>query len=92
MISSFRHKGLLAFFSKDDHRGIPAKLAARIARILDRLDICSKPDDMDLPGYKFHGLKGTRGGVYAVAVSGNLRITFRFDSGNAVEVNLEDYH
>ena len=92
MISSFKHKGLLAFFCHNDRRAIPTALAARISRILDRLDVCSKPEDMDVPGYKFHPLKGNRTGTYAVAVSGNLRITFRFDGGNAVDVNLEDYH
>lgn len=92
MISSFKHKGLPAFFCHDDHRAIPAASTARISRILDRLDVCSKPEDMDVPGYKFHPLKGNRTGTYAVAVSGNLRITFRFYDGDAVEVNLEDYH
>ncbi len=47
---------------------------------------------MNLPGYKFHGLKGDRKGTYAVSVSGNWRITFRFAEGDAVDVNLEDYH
>lgn len=47
---------------------------------------------MDLPGYKFHALKGARRGIYAVTLSGNMRITFRFDDENAVDVNLEDYH
>ncbi|NGZ83195.1 type II toxin-antitoxin system RelE/ParE family toxin [Duganella aceris] len=92
MISSFKHKGLLAFFCNDDRRAMPTASAARISRILDRLDACSKPEDMDVPGYKFHPLKGNRTGAYAVAVSGNLRVTFRFDDGNAIEVNLEDYH
>lgn len=92
MIGSFKHQGLLAFFCNDDHRAIPAALGSRMSRILDRLDICAKPEDMDLPGYKFHPLKGNRKGSYAVTVSGNLRITFKFDGVNAVEVNLEDYH
>jgi proteic killer suppression protein len=59
---------------------------------LDRLDEVSKPEDMALPGYGFHPLKGDRKGTYAVSVSGNLRITFRFVEGDAVDVNLEDYH
>jgi proteic killer suppression protein len=92
MIISFRHKGLQRFFSNSDRRGIPVGLAPRIARILDRLDASSKPEDMDLPGHKFHGLKGERKGNYAVAVSGNWRITFSFDNEDAAEVNLEDYH
>jgi proteic killer suppression protein len=47
---------------------------------------------MNLPGYRFHALKGDRAGTYAVAVSGNWRITFSFEGGDAYRVNLEDYH
>ena len=92
MITSFRHKGLLLLFSKSDRRGVPVGLSSRISRVLDRLDSCSKPGDMDIPGYKFHPLKGERKGSYAVSISGNWRITFRFDDANVVDVNLEDYH
>ena len=60
--------------------------------MLDRLDASIKAEDMDLPGYKFHSLKGDRAGEYAVTVTGNTRITYRFDGQNAVAVNLEDYH
>jgi proteic killer suppression protein len=60
--------------------------------MLDRLDAVVRPEDMNLPGYKFHTLKGNRKGTYAVSVSGNWRITFRFADGDAVDVNLEDYH
>lgn len=92
MIRGFRHKGLDRFFTKSDRSGIDAKHAARIQRLLDRLDAATKPDDMNLPGYRFHGLKGDRAGFFAVTVSGNWRITFRFSDGDAVDVNLEDYH
>lgn len=92
MIRGFRHKGLERFFTKSDRSGIDARQAARIQRLLDRLDAAVKPDDMNLPGYRFHGLKGDRAGFYAVSVSGNWRITFRFAGGDAVDVNLEDYH
>ena len=89
---NFKHKGLLRFFSKSDYRGIPAQYAARIERLLDRLDAASKPEDMDLPGYRFHPLKGDRKGVYAVSVSGNWRLTFRFAGEDATDIDLEDYH
>ena len=59
---------------------------------LDRLDAAKEPEDMDLPGYKFHPLKGDRMGAYAVFVNANWRITFEFDGQDAVNVNLEDYH
>lgn len=60
--------------------------------MLDALDVAMKPEDMNIPGYKFHGLKGDRAGTYAVTVTGNRRITFQFDGEDATDVNLEDYH
>ena len=92
MITSIRHKGLRKFFSDGDHRGIPAEFGPRIERLLDRLDSSTKPDDMNVPGYKFRQLKGERKDSFAVSVSGNWRITFKFDGENAVDVDLEDYH
>ncbi len=92
MIRSFRHKGLDRFFRKSERRGVDAKQADRIWRILDRLDAIARPEDMALPGYGFHPLKGDRKGTYAVSVSGNWRITFGFAGGDATDVNLEDYH
>ena len=71
---------------------IPAQSAVRIERILDRLDANVAASDMDLPGYCFHPLKGARSGEYAVSVSGNWRLTFRFNGKDAVDVHLEDYH
>lgn len=92
MILNFRHKGLERFFSRSDYRGIPAQHAARLERLLDRLDAALKPDDMNLPGYRFHPLKGERKGTYAVSVSGNWRLTFRFANEDAADIDLEDYH
>ena len=92
MIRSFKHKGLDRYFRKSERKGINAKQEPRIRRILDRLDAATTPADMNLPGYDFHGLKGERKGSYAVSVSGNVRITFKFASGDAFDVNLEDYH
>lgn len=92
MIRNFTHKGLARFFRKGDHRGILAKSEARIERILDRLNAVIRPEDMNIPGYKFHGLGGNRTGTYAVAVTENWRITFEFDGEDAVNVDMEDYH
>ena len=92
MISTFKHKGLELFFTKGSYKGVPAQQGARIERMLDRLDAAREAKDMDLPGFKFHALKGDRKGEYAVSVSANWRIAFEFDGQNAVNVNLEDYH
>ena len=92
MIRTFKHRGLERFFTKGDHRGILAKSDVRIEHLLDRLDTAVNPQDMNIPGFKFHGLTGDRKGTYSVTVTGNWRITFRFDGGDAVDVNLEDYH
>ena len=92
MIRTFKHRGLERFFTKSDYRGIPAQFAARLERMLDRLDASSRPEDMSLPGYRFHALKGDRKGSFAVSISGNWRLTFEFDGEDAVRVDLEDYH
>ena len=92
MIRSFAHKGLERFFTRSERRGIDAKQVQRIRRLLDRLDVATKADDMNIPGSQFHALKGDRKGTYAVSVSGNWRITFKFEEGDAINVNLEDYH
>ena len=92
MIKSFQHKGIERFFRKDDARAINAKQAKRIRRMLDMIDQATAVEQMDIPGMYLHPLKGDRKGEWAMTVSGNWRITFRFDGEDAVDVNLEDYH
>jgi proteic killer suppression protein len=92
MIRTFRHRRLERYFKKGDHRGIIAKTEVRTERILDRLDTVVRPEDMNIPGFKFHPMTGNRKGTYAVSVTGNWRITFGFDGKDAIDVDLEDYH
>jgi toxin HigB-1 len=92
MIRDFRHKGLERYYRRNDARGLTSHEVPRIARILDRLDAAAGPEDMNLPGFRFHRLKGDRARTDSVTASGNLRITFRFDGEDAIRVNLEDYH
>jgi proteic killer suppression protein len=92
MITSFKHNGLELFFTKASYKGIPAQYGSRIERMLDRLDASKEAEDMDLPGYKFHALKGDRKGEFAVSVTGNWRITYQFIGEDAANVNLEDHH
>lgn len=95
-IKNFRHKGLKKFFtSPDDDKdksGVQAKHAAKIHLILDLLKAAARPEDMNFPGSDFHRLKGDRKDVYSVHVNGNWTITFKFENGDAYDVNLEDYH
>ena len=92
MIRSFRHKGLKQFFETESRRGIQPRLAARIGRRLDVLDAAQDIRDIDAHGFNLHRLKGDRQDEWAISVSGNWRITFRFANGDVDDVNLEDYH
>jgi proteic killer suppression protein len=92
MIKSFRHKGLERFFRKNDPRGIQPQHGSRVGRILSLLDEASSPEQLSIPGMFLHPLKGARKGEWAMTVSGNWRITFRFDGEDVIVVNLEDYH
>lgn len=92
MIKSYRNKGLERFATKGDASKLSVQNPARIERILQRLDVAVRPEEMNLPGWRFHGLKGKDAGRYAVDASGNWRITFAFDGEDAIDVDLEDYH
>ena len=91
-IVGFRHKGLERFFLRDTTAGIQSKHAKRLRLILGRLSVAKEPRDMGLPGLHLHPLKGDRHGTWAVQVSGNWRVTFRFEGPDATDVNYEDYH
>lgn len=92
MIKSFSHKGLKNFYQNGSKKGIQPEHAPKLARILDRLDSSSCPQDMNLPGYKLHQLKGDLHEMWAVAVSGNWRVTFYFEGKDAFLVDYMDYH
>lgn len=92
MIRSFRHKGLERFFYHGTKSGIQVKHAVKLRLILGRLGAAEVLKDMDLPGLKLHSLTGKRSGIWSVSVSGNWRVTFRFEDGHADLVNYEDYH
>ena len=92
MIQSFRHKGLERLYEKGDRRRIPPEHVSKVERILARLDVATRPSDMNLPGYRLHPLRADLEGHWAVSISRNWRLTFRFDAGNAWDVDLVDYH
>jgi proteic killer suppression protein len=92
VIVNFRHKGLRLFFEKDDGRKLPTELLPRIRLILATLDASDGPEGMDNPIFRLHPLKGNRHGHWAVTVRANWRITFRFEAGQAHDVDFADYH
>lgn len=90
MIRTFRSKPLRQFFETGNAGRLSVQNDARVRRILRALMVAAKPEDMNLPGYFFHGLEG--GMRWSVRVTGNWRITFGWDGADAVDVDLEDYH
>ena len=91
VIRSFRHTGL-----KRMHEGNPSRIAAnlrlRVALALSALDAAESPLELNVPGYRLHQLKGNQKGIWSITISGNWRITFRFDESGAKDVDLIDYH
>jgi len=92
VIKTFRHKGLERFFHAGSKAGIQPTHAARLRLQLARLDAASGPEDMNLPGWKFHALKGDLAGHFAVTVNKNWRLTFTFEGEDAILVDYQDYH
>ena len=92
MIKSIRHKGLKRFFDTGSKSGIQARHAGRLRLQLAALDTASTVDDMDIPGYRLHPLKGRLKGRWSIVISGNWCLTFEFKDGNAYVLDYEDYH
>ncbi len=92
MIRGFRHKGLQNVFEKDEARGIRPDLLGKIKNILLVLNRARRAEDMNLPGFRLHRLKGDLKDFWSVTVRANWRIVFRFEAGDAYEVDLIDYH
>jgi len=92
VIRSIRHQGLKRLYEEHNPRGVFAEHVEKLRRILARLEAAQLATDMDLPGYRLHALKGELRGWYAVTVSGNWRVIFRFADGDALDVDYIDYH
>ena len=92
MIRNFNHRGLKRLYGRGDQSKVPSDQLELIEDILAFLDIAEQPQDLDKPGYNLHRLKGNFKGFWSVKVSGNWRIIFRFKDGDALDVNLIDYH
>ena len=92
MIKSFRHAGLEHYYHTDSKAGIHPEHATKLRRQLTLLDTSTSPKDMNVPGWHLYALKGKLRGHWSVRVSGNWRLTFRFEDEDAVLVDYQDYH
>lgn len=91
MLKTFKNKALAQLWETGKSR-IDARFHARILRRLDALDVATRPDDMNVPGFDFHALRGFNPTRYSVHVNGPWCITFEFDDGHACRVDFEQYH
>jgi proteic killer suppression protein len=92
MIKSFKHKGLEKLFTKGVKSGVQPDHVIKLIDQLTALHTAMSVDDMDLPGWRLHELKGKLKGHWAITVNKNWRVVFRFENGDAYIVNYEDYH
>jgi proteic killer suppression protein len=92
MIRSFKHRGLKRLYERDDRSGIRPDFVDTVQEILTVLDDAATPQELDLPGYRLHALKGDLKGFWSVTVRANWRIIFRFEGADAFDVELTDYH
>lgn len=92
MIQTFRDKALERLLKEGNAKGVPKDLEKRIRRRLEVIDSATAIDDLKIPGYDLHQLKGDRRETWSIKVSGNWRITFTFINNDAYDLNLEDYH
>ena len=79
-------------YERGDASRVGSSLSGRVALALADLDEAYKPSDLDLPGYRLHPLRGDRKGYWSISISGNWRVTFRFEDGDVFDVDLIDYH
>jgi proteic killer suppression protein len=92
VIKSFRHKGLRKLFESGSAAGVQPNHAKRLRLQLTALDSAQTIDDMEIPGFRLHPLKGELAGRWSITVNGNWRVTFEFREGNAYVLDYEDYH
>ena len=91
MIRSFRSRALKRLWNDDDPKGIRPDQLSRVLRVFRELDAATAPDQLNLPGYRFHALHG-RPIRYSVTITRTWRITFEWDGEDAIRVDYEDYH
>ncbi len=92
MIVSFRHKGLEKLYRQGTRKGVQADHVGKLLRILSVLDVAQNADDLAIPSFRTHRLKGDLAGHYSIWVNGNWRVTFRFVESDVELVDYQDYH
>lgn len=92
VIVSFRHKGLELLYREGSKKGVQADHVPKPRRILSLLDVAQGPDDLAIPSFRTHQLKGDLAGHWSIWVNGNWRITFRFVDGDVELIDYQDYH
>ena len=92
MIKSIRHKGLKRLYETGSAAGVQVSHARRLRLQLAALDSAQVVEDIDIPGFRLHPLKGESKGRWSIFVNGNWRLTFEFDQGNVHLLDYEDYH
>ena len=92
MIRSFRSKALRRFYEQQDVSKLSVVNHSRLSMLLRALNVVKRPEDLNLPGCRFHPLKGNMSGRFSLTVSGNWRLTFGWDGEDAIDIDLEDYH
>ena len=92
MIKSFRHAGLEKLFKDGSRAGINPAHASKLIDRMAILNRATEPRGMNIPGWDLHPLHGDLAGHWAVKVSGNWRMTFRFEQQDAILVDYQDYH
>ena len=92
MFGRFKHRGLKRLWENGKAADLNPQHVAKLGRVLDRLNEASKPEHMALPGWRLHPLKGKYSGFWAVTVQANWRLVFRFENGDATDIDYIDYH
>ena len=92
VIESFKSKDLRRYWESGQPRGINPNFASKVQLLLDALDTVDDVEQLNMSGFGLHPLTGNRQGQWSMIVSRNWRITFRFEDGNALDVDFEDYH
>ena len=92
MLGSIRLKRLRRLLEDDDTRGVDHQHTEKLRDILARLDAALTVEDMDLPNFRLHPLKGDLKGFWGVTVRANWRVVFRWEDGSALDVDYFDYH